>query len=254
VTSRNQERRDEAGERPRPPLPVRGILAGAARAWWQNLWRIVAVAVVVSVLAALADVAVTTLIDHSNLPLTTFGELTSSAVSILGAVFLSGFLCRVVGASEHDGEEVTLGQVVRTLPWFRLVVADLLVVVLVVMGLIALVIPGLAALTLFAIVGPVIEIEDWHVRAALRRSVHLVWPYFWWVALLATVPLAASSELEYLAPEPHTVPQIFEDLAVRGVALGLLEAAIGVVLVELCFRLIDLDRGRTAMERTLSDR
>jgi hypothetical protein len=245
MTSRSREqRREAAGKHPKPPLPAREVIGAAARAIRQNLCRVVGVAIVVSLVTAGADIAVTNLIDHSNLPLTAFGELTSSAVSVLGAVFLSGFLCRVVGESGHGGEETTLGQVVRTLPWLRLVMADLLVVVVVVMGLIALVIPGLAALTLLAVVGPVIEIEDSHVRAALRRSVHLVWPYFWWVTLLATVPLAVSSELEYLAPEPHSVAEILEDLAIRGVGLGLLEAVIGVVLVELCFRLIELDRIR----------
>jgi hypothetical protein len=247
MTSRSQERRrDEAGKRSKPPLPVREIIASAARAGRRNLWRIAGLAVVVSVAIALVDIAVTDLIDHSNLPLTTFGELSSSAVSVLGAVFLSGFLCRIVGEAEHDGEGASLGEVVRTLPWLRLVLADLLVVLLVVIGLLALVIPGLAALSLFAVVGPVIEIENQRVRTALRRSVHLVWPYFWWVTLLATVPLALSSELEYLAPEPNTVAEILEDLAIRGVGLGLLEAVIGLVLVELCYRLIALDAERTA--------
>jgi lysylphosphatidylglycerol synthetase-like protein (DUF2156 family) len=251
MTSRSRERRrDAAGKHPKPPLPVREIIAAAARAIRQNVWRIVGVAVVVSLVTALADVAVTNLIDHSNLPLTAAGELTSSAVSVLGAVFLSGFLCRVVAESEHGGEEVTLGLVLRTLPWFRLVMADLLVVLLFVLGLIALVIPGLAVLTLLAVVGPVIEIEDRHVRAALRRSAHLVRPYFWWVTLLATAPLVLSSELEALAPEPHHVPQIFEDLGIRGVGIGLLEALIGVVLVELCFQLIELDRRRKQSARS----
>jgi len=222
------------------------MLAAAARAARRSLWRIVGVAVVVSLAAALVEVAVTNLIDHSNLPLTAFGELSSSAVSVLSAVFLSGFLSRVVGESEHGAEKFTLGQVLRTLPWRRLVIADLLVTVLVVMGLIALVIPGLVIMTFLAVVGPVIEIEDRHVGAALRRSARLVWPYFWWVALLATLPVGVYSELEFLAPEPHTVGQILQDLAIRGVVLGLLEAAISVVLVELCYQLIAVDRLRAS--------
>jgi hypothetical protein len=247
MTSRSREqRRDPAKGLSKPSLPVREVLAAAARAARRNLWRIAAVSVAVSLATALVELAVTKLIDHSNLPLSVFGELSSSAVSVLGAVFLSGFLGRVVGESEHDGEESTFGQVVRTLPWLRLVTADLLVVVLVVIGLAALVIPGLVAMTLLAVVGPVIEIEDRPVGAALRRSAQLVWPYFWWVTLLATAPLAVLSEIEDLAPEPHTVGQALADLAVRAVGLGLLEAAIGLVLVELCFRLIVLDRNPAA--------
>ena len=165
-----------------------------------------------------------------------------SALEILGSVFLSGFLCRIVGSAEHGQQRATVGQVAKTLPWVRLILADLLVVVLVVLGLIALVIPGLIAVTLLAIVGPVIEIEDKHVRAALRRSAHLVRPKFWWVLLLATLPLAVVSELESLAPEPHTVTAALESLAIRGLGTAVLEAVIVLVLVELAYQLIDLDR------------
>lgn len=247
MTSRSRgQRRDRAEGRSKPSLPVREILVAAARSARRSLWRIVGVAVVVSLATALVEIAVINLIDHSNLPLTTFAELTSAAVSVLGAVLLSGFLSRVVGTAEHGEEEFTLGQVVRTLPWRRLVAADVLVAALVVMGVIALVIPGLAIMTFLAVVGPVIEIEDRPVGAALRRSVHLVWPYFWWVTLLATAPLAVLSEIEDLVPEPRTVLQVLEDLAVRAVGLGLLEPAIGLVLVELCFRLIALDHNPAA--------
>jgi hypothetical protein len=243
MTSRSREQRRDPAEGPsKPSLPVREILAAAARSARRSLWRIVGVAVAVSLATAFAEIAVINLIDHSDLPLTAFGELASSAVSVLGAVFLSGFLSRVVGEAEHGEAEFTLGQVFRTLPWRRLVAADLLVVALVVMGLIALVIPGLAIMTFLAVVGPVIEIEDRPVGEAMRRSVRLVWPYFWWVALLATVPVGAYTELEFLAPEPHTVAQILQSLAIRGIGLGLLEAAIGVVLVELCYQLIAMDR------------
>jgi hypothetical protein len=250
MTSRSQERRQDAeGNRSKPALPVREILAGAARAGQRSPWRIIAVAIVVSMVTALVDIAVTHLIDRTNLPLSVFGDLTSTAVGYLGAVFLSGFLCRIVSAAEHGGGGASLGHVVRTLPWARLVLADLLVVVLVVAGLLALVIPGLAAVSFFAVVGPVIEIENRPVRMALRRSAHLVRPYFWWVTLLTTVPLAVSSELESLAPEAGGVGEILEELAIRGIGVALLESAIGLVLVELCYRLIALDRKPTALKK-----
>jgi hypothetical protein len=247
-----RQRRDPAESRSKPPLPVREILAMAATTARRSLCRIVGVAVVISLVTAVVEIAVINLIDHSSLPLTAFGELTSAAVSVLGAVFLSGFLSRVVGTSGHGEEEFTLGQVVRTLPWRRLVAADLLVAALVVMGVIALVVPGLAIMTFLAVVGPVIEIEDRDVLAAVRRSAYLVWPYFWWVALLATVPVSAYTELEFLAPEPHTAGQILLNLAIRGIGLGLLEAAIGVVLVELCYELIAMDR-LSAARRALAE-
>lgn len=195
-----------------------------------------------SLLTTVADIAFTNLIDRSDVPLSVTGELIASALEILGSVFLSGFLCRIVGSAEHGQERASVGQVAKTLPWSRLIRADLLVVVLVVLGLIALVIPGLIAITLLAIVGPVIEIEGKPVRAALRRSAHLVRPKFWWVVLLATLPLALVSDVESLAPEPHGVGAALEALAIRGLGTAVLDAVIGLILVELCYRLIALDQ------------
>jgi predicted secreted protein len=245
MTFRSQERRrDERQKRSRIPLAVRGLLAAVVRTARQDPWRILAVAVAVSLLTVLADIAITNLIDHTNVPLTTAGEVISTALEVLGSVFLSGFLCRIVGSAEHGLERASVGQVAKTLPWSRLIRADLLVVLIVVIGLILLVIPGLIAITLLAIIGPVIEIEDKPVRAAVRRSARLVWQKFWWVVLLATLPLAAVSEIEALAPEPHSIGAALETLAIRGLGTAVLEAAIGLVLVELAYQLIALDRAR----------
>ena len=85
------------------------------------------------------------------------------------------------------------------------------------------------------------------VFAAVRRSAHLVRQKFWWVVLLATLPLAVVSELESLAPEPHSVGAALETLAIRGLGTGVLEAVIGLVLVELAYQLIALDRTSAAI-------
>jgi hypothetical protein len=202
------------------------------------------------------EVAVSHLIDPSELALSILVSISAGAVSILGTVFLSGFLTRLAGAAEHATPgalagaparppQVTLGQVARHLPWGRLILADLLVVVLVIIGILALVIPGLVILTLLAVTGPVIEIEDRKVLAALRRSARLARHHFWSVALLATVPMVLASEIESIAPEPTGVGEILEVLAVRGIGEGVLEAAIGLILVQLCYRLIALDRQPT---------
>ena len=96
------------------------------------------------------------------------------------------------------------------------------------------------AFTLLAVIGPVIEIEDRKVYAALRRSVRLTRQRFWTVALLATLPVILASVIESVIPHPDDVAEILEVLAVRGIGEGLIEAAIGLILVELCYRLIAL--------------
>jgi hypothetical protein len=97
-------------------------------------------------------------------------------------------------------------------------------------------------MTLLAIVGPVIEIEDRRVAGALRRSAHLVRRHFWTVALLATLPVIAASGIDSVVPDPDHAGQIATALVIHVVAGALVEAAIGLVLVQLCYRLIALDR------------
>ena len=227
-------------------MPIREIVEAAARSARRDGWRILAVAVTVSVVTALAEIAVDHLINPNDLTLSLLAGISAAAVSILGTVFLSGFLARLVraanhGAANHGAKRVTIGQVARDLPWFRLIRADLLVVLIIILGTLALVIPGLVAFTLLAVTGPAIEIENRKVLAALRRSAHLVRHHFWPVVLLATVPVMVASEVESIAPEPSGAGEILEVLAVRGILEGALEAAIGLVLVELCYRLIALD-------------
>jgi hypothetical protein len=127
---------------------------------------------------AVVEIVVDEFVDRASLPLSLLADLSASGVSILGAVFLSGFVTRLVGGTDDGSESVSVREVLRTLPWARLVGADLMVALIVVAGLIALVIPGLVAINLFAVVGPVIEIENRPVIAALRRSAHLVRQHF----------------------------------------------------------------------------
>jgi len=247
VTARDQERRGkEEPKRSRAKLPVREILVGAARSFRADPWRIIAVSVAVSLVTVLIELVANDVLDDTNVPLVIITTATSWVLSVFGAVFLSGFLCRIVGQIEHGEQRPSLWQVVRSLPWSRLVRADLLVFVLVVLGVIALVIPGLILFCLFSLVGPVIEIENRPVRAALRRSAHLVRPHFWWVALIAAVPLLVPVRIDVGGDEggSHGVGHIVEEIVLHGFVGALIEAAVGLVLVELCLRLIARDKAR----------
>ena len=187
------------------------------------------------------EIVVDHYVDPSDAMLSVGATLGSTGITMVGTVLLSGFVCRLVGAAGHGREPLTLAQVARSLPWWRLIAADLLVTLAVVCGLLLFVLPGLAALTLLAVVGPVIEIEHRRVFAAVRRSVQLARRHIWTVLLLATVPLAVVAELEAIAPDPHHTGEIAGFLLVRGLAEGIVEACIAVLLVELCFQLIDAE-------------
>jgi hypothetical protein len=226
---------------PKPPIQAGRILAGAARVARRDPWRILGVAIAVTLVSVLAEIVAEHVVDEHSAWQTAVAGVLTEAIGLLGTVFLSGFLCRLTGGADRGQQPVAIREVLATLPWRRLVAADLLVVLLVIVGLIALVIPGLVIANFLAVAGPVIEIEDRPVRAALRRSARLVRPYFWRVALLAMVPVIVVSQLEGAGPEPTGAPEILATLAIRGVGGGVVEAAIGLVLVQLCYRLIALD-------------
>jgi hypothetical protein len=234
-------------------------VAAAARVGRHDPVRILSVAIVVSVATVLTEALAHHLADPHSAWQSGVAAVLSEAVGLLGTVFLAGFLCRLTGeaggageageageaggpAAARGGTRVTIGHVLRTLPWGRLIAADLTVAVLIIIGLFLLVLPGLILLNLLAVVGPLIEIEDQTVRAALRRSRRLVRPYFWPVALLATLPFLVLVQIESFAPDTSGGPrQVAAALAIRGVAGGALEAAVSLVLVQLCYRLIRLE-------------
>ncbi|MGN6794767.1 MAG: hypothetical protein ACTHJW_20465 [Streptosporangiaceae bacterium] len=261
--------RQDAGERPaakgkrpkrsRGRLRIGGILRTAVRTGRRHLWPILTVAMVVALVIAVAEVITDNFVDPRNNALSVGGTLSVEAISLFGTILLAGFLCKLVGQDKsggparhegmathdgtvtHDGDPATLVRVMRTLPWFSLIVADILFAVLAIAGLVLLVIPGLIVLTLFAVVGPAIEIEHRKPFSGLRRSADLVRHHFWTVALLAMLPQLGLAVAESLLPSPHGALHIVEVVVIRGIVLAPFEAAFGLILVALCYRLIDLE-------------
>jgi hypothetical protein len=217
------------------------VVARAASAGRRNAWRVLAVALVVALASAVTEIIADNIVDPTNDLLSIPGYLSAQAVTMFGTVLLAGFLCRLVGTPHSRRGEVTIRRMFRTLPWVTLVVADVLASVLFLVGLVALIIPGLVIFNLLTVVGPVIEIEKRSAISGLRRSAHLVRRHFWPVAMLAGAPLLILASVESSLPDPHGAIAILEVLTIRGIILALIEAAIGLVQVALCYRLIDLD-------------
>ena len=218
------------------------------------------VSIAVSAVTVAAELAADHLLDQADVTTAVVGALSTSTLSLLGAVFLSGFLCRLVSSTEHRGTEhgstehektehaadgSRIRDVMRSLPWGSLILADLLATLIIVVGLVALIIPGLIAITLLAVVGPVIELEHRSALAGLRRSVHLARPHFWRVAAFATLPLLLANGIVAFLPDPSGTTDVVTTLVVRSVGEGILESVVGLLLVELCYRLIAADRGAT---------
>ena len=233
-----------------PTLRFRSIAAAVAHTARRHAWRILVVSIAVSAVTVAAELAADHLLDQADVTTAVVGAVSTSTLSLLGAVFLSGFLCRLVSSTEHekagqaaDGSRIR--DVLRSLPWGSLILADLLATLIIVAGLVALIIPGLIAITLLAVVGPVIELEHRSALAGLRRCVHLVRPHFWRVAAFATLPLLLANGIVAFLPDPSGTTDVVTTLVVRSVGEGILESVVGLLLVELCYRLIAAERGAT---------
>ena len=174
--------------------------------------------------------------DHLGL-----ASLTGAVVfgaSTLGLTFYAGMLERLVGAVERNLTPQPVSEVLATLPWLRLLLAEAILLVLTAVGALFLVIPGLVIGTLCALVGPLINLLDCSVREAFRRSVRLVWPHFWIVFVMITLPLAIEHEVILLIKDlvPHErVLLVFATNFVLGFAFGV---ALGLVEVSLAERLV----------------
>jgi hypothetical protein len=160
------------------------------------------------------------------------------ASSSLGLTFYAGMLERLVGSVERGEPAQPVFTVLRTLPWGRLLVAEVILVLISAVASVALVVPGLIVGTVFALVGPLINLLDSSVPDAFRRSLQLVWPRFMMVFLIITLPLALEHEIVVFVAElvPHEhiwavflTTFILGDLF--GMALGLMEVTMAERLV-----------------------
>jgi hypothetical protein len=165
-----------------------------------------------------------------------FGLLTG-ALSAIGGVFYAGLIDRVV-ATDREGEpEHTVGEVLRTLPYGRLIAADVLLVAVSIVGLILLVVPGVIAFTLFCLVGPLIVSEQLGVRAAFRRSAALVRGHFWLTLALVSVPLVLEHELISLVEHMNLEREFLVVFGLHALLALCVVAVVALVQVTLTYEL-----------------
>ena len=126
-----------------------------------------------------------------------------TATSLLGEVFYSGAIAIGLTHPEHE-ERPPMRAMARRINYRRLIVIDIVYVVLVLIGLAALVIPGVLVFIYLGLAGPVVEIEERTIRQAFRRSLSLVRGNFWFVFfVLAPIEIAGDVVGEFLGHLVH---------------------------------------------------
>jgi hypothetical protein len=170
------------------------------------------------------------------------GVVVSAITSTLGDEFYAGVVATGVEGL-RKGERHSLGEVARTVPYWRLFVADLIFTAIVVVGLLLLVVPGLVLFTWFALVGPVIKIERRGLRASFRRSRELVRGNFRLVLIVIgslTVASSVLAELVQSGPAWFLGEGLISDW-IGAVAVGLMLAPpTALAMVVITYELIDI--------------
>lgn len=236
---------DSSGASPTKRLGVARLALEVLRVYRRHWALLVPVAVVVLVPQTLVEVAAGPLeIERVE----GWGDVAKLALvpasviaSLVGEAFYAGVVSAAVLEWRAGRRLPRLTALARTVPYRRLVVADLILAVGAAIGLLLLVVPGLVFLTYFFIVPAVIKLEGVAVRDGFRRSVELVRGSFRRVFSIVVLTVlgteAISDGLAYLAH--GGVADIIVETAVDAT----LEPLQGLVTVLLALALIELHGG-----------
>jgi len=114
---------------------------------------------------------------------------------LLGEIFYTGAVAiALTHPRDGNGKPPSMLEVARMIDYRALIAVDLIFGVLVALGIVALVIPGILIFVYLGLAAPVVEIEHRGIRAALARSFQLVRGHFWLV-LAVLVPIEIVSDV-----------------------------------------------------------
>ena len=162
-------------------LSIRAVLREAVADGRSRFWLLLVAAVVVFLPIGLFELTVAEGLeevdsdDPGGFPLVAAigAAVAFTVTATLGDVFYTGVVAAIV-AEEREGIRHELGDVLRHLPYLRLLAIDLIFAVIVAIGLVLLIVPGLVAFAWFGLAAPVAKVESRGVRDAFRRSRELV--------------------------------------------------------------------------------
>lgn len=217
-----------------PAVGVRAVLGATARVYRHRFGVLAGSALVVFGLSALFDVLVEVVGERvSDYPGLVAPLFLAASVATFGTTFFAGLLDRVVGEEERGHPRQRLGQVLRTLPYWRLIGADVLLALGAVVAVLILIFPGLIFYTFFSLVGPAVVMEDRGVFDAFRRSARLVRGHFWLTFLLVTLPILVEEDAVHgivaLAGDVNAIV-VFIVNTLAGAAVGSIVALVEVML------------------------
>jgi len=219
-------------------LSLRLIVNKALATARERFWAVMLPAIVLFVPLTLLDTYLEHFADEQTRDSSAAGvlvkvfSLAGTSGLLFGWVLYTGLLDTIVGAHQFGRPQEPLRQRLRNLPYLRLIGASILLDALVIIGSGVFVVPGLLALTVFGIVGPVIVIERHGLVGAFIRAARLSLPHLSIAFGAIALPFLAEQAIEdlMLIVWPHN---LWESALV---AIGLtLCLGVSVTLIEVVF-------------------
>lgn len=229
-------------------LTLRLLVGQAVRVYRHRFLRVAVPAVCILVPLSMLE-AITEHLQHhfANHPdlvvriLVAIESVAAAAVGLIGFVFFAGLLDRLIGAHLEGHDDPPVREVLHTLPYWRLVRADLLYIVLAVAGFVLFIVPGLLVMTFFGIIGPVINVKGVGVIRAFRESARLVRSHVVLVFFAVTVPVLVENQIDGAIAVAVWKQGLLSGLVVNSLLAATLLAFIGLLEVVLAHGLIHRD-------------
>jgi hypothetical protein len=188
-------------EPPKPPKAPRmrpmSIVRQSLTIYERHKWRLILSAIVVFAPLAVADAALDE-IDSDHELLRLLLQLGTSALELVGAVFYAGLVTAAVLAWRSGQEHATPLQVARHLPWKTITALDLVLPLMIAVGIILLIVPGILIAVYYSLSPAFAEIDHTGFRESMRRSRQAVRGSFWQVLVVFLVLIVASQIIQQL--------------------------------------------------------
>jgi hypothetical protein len=155
------------------------------RAWAP---RLLALALIVFIPLGFVD-ALLEQVDTSSLDVTSgfqvaalIGALAAvTASGLFGEVFFSGAIAASLTHPENE-ESPGFFRLARHISYGKLIAVDIFFVLMMVVGTVAIIVPGILVFVYLSLAGPVVELEKRGIWDGFRRSYRLVRGHFWMAA------------------------------------------------------------------------
>jgi hypothetical protein len=182
--------------------PTFGQVAAQVGLICRTRWpALLAAGLIVFVPLSFVDVVTETELEDPDTAALVAGVVTAAAggfAVMLGEAVYAGMVAGIVVA-DREGRRRRLTETLRELPYGRLLAVDLLAAAVILVGLLALIVPGLVFIAWFALVAPAVEIERLGVLDSFRRSRELVRGRTWFVLVLVLPVLIVQDALSSTA-------------------------------------------------------